>query len=349
MVIALDTRPLHNQSAVRGIGVYTSSLIKQFKQIPNLEIIEISKGRVSDGIDLIHYPWFDFYFRTLPLSAPLPTVVTIHDVTPLVLKDFYPPGIKGRLNFQIQKYALKKVQAVITDSEVSRLDVINYLPVAENKVVTIHLAPQEGLISHPITELKHKVIQKYQLYDPYILYVGDVNRNKNLITLVEACVELKIKLLIVGKQAVNTDYDHSHIENQDLVTLQTKYSKNQYIKTPGFVSVEELSALYNLAEAYCQPSLYEGFGVPILEAMRCGCPVIASKQGSLPEIGGSATIYTEPTREKLIKTINFVQQLSETQRIRLIQEGRKQAQKFSWKTTAQKTHQVYRDILNPKS
>lgn len=344
MRVALDTRPLQNQSASRGIGVYTSHLLKYLQKIPDLEIIELKSGKSAD-IDLIHYPWFDFYYRTLPIRKSHPIVTTIHDVTPLVLKEFYPVGLRGKINFKLQKFALKNVSAVLTDSDVSRTDISRYLPVPAEKVHTVHLAAQEGLISEPSIELKKQVINKFKLFNPYILYVGDVNMNKNLISLVKACIQAQIELLIVGKQALSPNFDHSHPENRDLALLQDKYAREPLIRRLGFVQTQDLSVLYGLATAYCQPSLYEGFGLQLLEAMQCQCPVIAAKRGSLPEIGGKAAIYVEPQTDKIAKAIEFVLDLSPTQRKRLIQEGQKQAQKFSWEKTARETFEVYVKVL----
>lgn len=346
MLVAFDTRPLQNQSASRGIGMYTSHLLKYLRKIPNLEITEINQGQIPNSVDLVHYPWFDLYFPTLPLSKPKPTVVTIHDVTPLVLKDLYPPGIKGRINYWKQKISLRGVSAVITDSNTSAKDIHQHLNVPINKIHTVYLAPQEKLNNNPNQDQIHKVKRKYQLPSNYVLYVGDLNNNKNVITLIKAVKNTKYTLVIVGKQATQTKYDHSHPENRDLDLLQTKYSSDPKVKILGFVPSEELGILYNQALVYCQPSLYEGFGLPVLEAMQSGCPVLASKNGSLPEIGGHPAIYTPPTVDKLSQGIEFIAKLSQPQRTRLIQEGKKQASQYTWQKTATQVSQIYQQIIS---
>ncbi len=348
MKVAIDTRPFENQSAQRGIGMYTSHLIRYLRRRPDVEVVELKSGRVEKDVDVVHYPWFDFYFHTLPLRKERPTVVTIHDVTPLVLTDWYPPGIKGRLRFEMQKLALKSVKMVVTDSVVTTKDVVKYLGMKKEKVKTVHLAPQDGLEGEVSEEMKGKVRRKFSLPDEFVLYVGDVNRNKNLLSLVEACKHAEISLIIVGKQAVEekiSDKEKGHVELRDLERLLGEYGNDPQVRRLGFVDTGDLAVVFGLASLYCQPSLYEGFGVPVLEAMKCGCPVLASKRGSLPEIGGAAAIYTEPTMEKLVKGIQLILGLSKTQRKRLIQEGQKQARRFSWEKTAEKMAQVYSAVM----
>ena len=352
MKVAIDTRPLQNLSASRGIGVYTSHLIKYLHKSGEVEVVELKSGKVPETVDLIHYPWFDLFFHTLPLRKDKPTVVTIHDVTPLVLPEFYPPGIKGRINFELQKLALRRTDAVMTDSEVSRRDMIKYLPVRSEKVHKVHLAPQDGLEIETGDDLLTMVKEKFKLPKEFVLYVGDVNRNKNLLSLVQACKQLEIGLVIVGKQAVNDgilkqvqDDGIIHPELQDLVRLLEEYGKDPQIMRLGFVETKDLAVIYRLASLFCLPSLYEGFGVSVLEAMKCGCPVLAAKRGSLPEIGGSAAIYVEPTVDRLMKGIKMILNLSPTQRKRLIQEGQKRAMLFSWKKTAKEVLEVYKEVL----
>ncbi len=366
MKIGIDTRPLANLSATRGIGVYTSHLVRYLKKM-GVEVVEVKEGRVPEGVSLIHYPFFDLYFPTLPLIKKLPTVVTIHDVTPLVLPELYPPGIKGRIWFRLQKWSLGGVRGIITDSEVSKRDIVEQLGILKEKVETVYLAPQDGLGETPTEKTMTVVKEKYRLPEQFVLYVGDVNMNKNLISLVRACKQVELPIAIVGKQAaasnaVGTESNsvgsidkigatsnvaekigkNINAEQIDLVRLKQEFGNDPKVLRLGYVPIEELGAVYRHASLYCQPSLYEGFGVSMLEAMTCGCPVVATKRGSLMEIGGKAAVYTEPEMEKLAKAIQFVIQLSPTQRKRLVQEGHKQAERFSWEQTAQQTYAVYK-------
>lgn len=346
MKVAIDTRPLENQSASRGIGMYTSHLIKYLNQIPSLEITELKQGQPDPDIQLIHYPFFDLYFRTLPLKKTLPTIVTIHDVTPLVLSDLYPAGIKGKLNFKIQKYALKSVSAVITDSKASRSDIIQYLDVPADHVHSVLLGPQDGLQQQLSSDQLHQVVEKFNLPHRFILYVGDINPNKNIQGLVAACQLIDMPVVIVGKQAVMPDFDKKHAETKDLKWLQQEAKSSKNIIRTGFVQQSELAALYKLADVYCQPSLYEGFGMPVLEALSAGCPVVCPKHSSLIEVGGPAVIYAGPDPDKLAKALQFVLDLPDSRRQRLILEGQKHAANFSWQKAAQQTYQIYKKIVS---
>lgn len=346
MHVALDVRPLSNQSAGRGIGVYTDHLRTYLQStIPGIRVTELKDGVTPGDVDVLHYPYFDLFFLTLPLYKRKPTVVTIHDVTPLVLPELYPPGIKGKIKLQLQNFSLKTVKAVVTDSQRSKIDIVNYLKYPESRVHVVPLAPQDGLLNRVDAEIIDKVRKTYRLPTDFVLYVGDINPNKNIPTLVQACKELGIALLIAGKAAVRTKYDKYHPENKDLVAVQKAARQDETIRLLGYVPSEELSALYHLASVYCQPSLYEGFGIPVLEAMHCGCPVVASKAGSLEEIGGTAAVYVAPSVDKIAKGIHFVLNLTGAQRQRLVQEGKKQAAKFSWEKAARETYAVYTKIL----
>jgi len=345
MKVAIDTTPLQNQSASRGIGMYTKHLVKYLKNIPSLEIIEHQQGELPEDVELIHYPFFDLYFRTLPLRKPLPTIVTIHDLTPLVLDDLYPTGIKGKLNFMVQKRSLSSVNAIITDSQSSRHDIVKFLGIPAQKIHPILLAPQDGLDQDVSSEKLHQVVKKFNLPHHFILYVGDINPNKNIRGLVAASQQISVPLVIVGKQAVMPDFDHKHTETQDLKWLQQTSKKSKNIIRTGFVQFDELGALYKLADVYCQPSLYEGFGLPVLEALSMGCPVVCPKHSSLIEVGGPAVVYAGPNPDKLAKALKFVIDLTESNRQRLILEGKKHAETFSWQKTAQQTYHVYLDVL----
>ena len=156
-------------------------------------------------------------------------------------------------------------------------------------------------------------------------------------------------LVIVGKQAAAKNFDKKHPENRDLVWLQDYY-QNQKPKTRnlfllGYVSTEDLAAIYSLATVYCQPSFDEGFGLPVLEAMACGCPVVSSNCGSLLEIAGDAAEIVKPTVEGLTAGIKKVIN-NKNLREKLSKLGLERAREFSWRKTAEQTAFVYKLALD---
>ena len=351
-IIGIDTSPLYSGHKVRGIGFYTKRLLEAIRELgdKNLVIRELkNKGEVEKGnYDLLHFPYFSPFFVTLPLRLDKPLVVTVHDLIPIRFKKHYPPGLKGKMRWQIQKRLLRRTERIITDSKSSKKDIIKCINYPENKIEVIYLAAGEEFKKLKVKSEKLKVIkEKYQLPDRFALYVGDVNWSKNLPGLVKACRQAETPLVIVGKQAVAEDFDRSHPENKDLIWLQKRLKEYPhilnskfYILALGFVPSADLVALYNLAAVYAQPSFGEGFGLPVLEAMACGCPVVSSSWGSLPEIVGKAGILVEPTPASLAEGIKKVIGDGELRR-RLIRAGLKQAKQFSWAKTARQTLKVY--------
>ncbi|MBU3956778.1 glycosyltransferase family 4 protein [Patescibacteria group bacterium] len=348
MKVAIDISPLKSAHQFRGIGAYTKNLVKALQSFKraDFELVLVEEGEIPQDCDLIHYSYFDLFFMTLPLMRKKKTVVTIHDTTPLVFPEHYPPGIKGKLKFRAQKLALRTASGVITDSKNSKKDITKYLDYSKEKIHVVYLAAAD--IFKPITSHQSLVTvkQKYHLPSKFVLYVGDVNYNKNIRGLVKACEKAKIPLVIVGKQAVERKIDRSHPENRDLVWLQD-YCKSSIILT-GFVPDKDLVVLYNLATVYCQPSFYEGFGLPVLEAMACGTPVVTSKKASLPEIAGKAAVFVDPYDINDIANGLTVVIEDEDLREDLIEKGLKQAKKFSWEKVANETYKVYQEIITKK-
>jgi len=350
MKVAVDVSPLKTTHQFRGIGAYTKHLVKALQTVKraDFEAVLVEEGKIPKDCDLIHYPYFDLFFRTLPLMKKRKTVVTIHDTTPLVFPEHYPPGIKGKLKFGAQKIALRTVSGVITDSNNSKKDIAKYLNYPKEKIHVIYLAA--GEIFKPITGHRSLVTvkRKYHLPNQFVLYVGDVNYNKNILGLVKACKLIKVPLVIIGKQAVQKKFDRKNIENQPLVQLIKLYGKDKDVIRVGFVPDEDLVALYNLATVYCQPSFYEGFGLPVLEAMACGTPVVTSKKASLPEIAGKAAIFIDPYDINDIANGLIAAIEDGGLREDLIAGGLKQAKKFSWEKVADETYKVYQEIITKK-
>jgi len=344
--LLIDTSPLGTGHAHRGIGTYTNLLSQELAKNKKINLQKSTQEIPADfKPDLVHYPYFDLFFSTLPLKHPAPkTVVTIHDVIPLIYPDKYPPGLKGGLKFFKQKFALSKIDAVITDSLSSKKDIINYLSIDEKKIHVIYLAANQELPAASEKEIS-RARRQFKLPVNYILYVGDINYNKNIPQLIKTLRFLpeNIKLLCVGKNFRPQEIP----EWQWIVTQIALTGVEKRVKFLTEVnSVNDLAAIYSGALCYVQPSFYEGFGLPLLEAMQCKTPVISAHNSSLIEVGGEAVLYAhEEKAEAFGEKINEVLAWSKTKRADWIKQAFAWSQKFSWAKTSAETIKVYEEIL----
>jgi len=349
MNIAIDISPLSTEHKVRGTGFYLQHLKEALlKYFPENNYTFFQTGdTLPEKIDIVHYPYFDPFFITLPFRKQYKTVVTVHDLTPIVFFEHFPAGLKGNFRWQVQKFRLKNVDGILTDSEASKKDIMKIVGYPEKKIDVAYLAAGEEFKRLKIEDLGlKKVKEKYHLPEKFVLYVGDVTWNKNLPRMLRAVEKLDIPLVMVGKALVSSDFDRKNKWNSDLAEVQKLAKQNNNVHMLGFVPTEDLVALYNLATVFVFPSVYEGFGLPILEAMQSGCPVIISRESCMPEVGGVAAEYFDG-----YNTDNFADVIKKVYSSRIIQKelsekGLVQAKKFSWQATAEKTIQAYTRALN---
>ncbi len=348
MKVAISSFPLESGHKDRGIGSYTRNLIDALRRYSDVEVIEFSGSIPSEKVDLVHLTWFDLFFKTLTVSK-YPTVVTIHDVIPLKFSDYYPAGLRGKVNLFWQKQALKKVAKIITVSEISKNDISKYLNIPEEKI-RVTFEGIDDAFKVMSKSQSDKVKNKYDLSDSFLVYVGDANYVKNLPFLIKGFKKIKetkatqgMKLVLVGGVFTKViTGNHPELESlREVHQLIKEFNFENDILMPGYVNNEDLAGFYNLATLYIQPSLYEGFGLPVLEAMSCGTPVISSSGGSLPEIGGKATLYFDPTDQA-----DFISKLTEvlqnsSLRDKLSSQGLVRAKEFSWQKVADKTVKAY--------
>lgn len=351
MKIAINTLPLETAHRTRGIGYYTRHLLEALKTDPSVTVSEFQEICEVEDVDVVHYPWFDLFFHTLPVKRRFPTVVSIHDVMPLVFPKHYPVGLKGRFNFMMQTLALRSCKYIITDSKTSKTDICKYLKIGENKISVIPLAadPKFQVIDDDTKLLYIK--RKYRLPDRFLLYVGDANWVKNLPFLIEGFGHLisqngmeEVKLVLVGGVFLKNveSINHPELESLKLVNrLIKQYGLNTCVIRPGQISDEELVAFYNLATIYIQPSVYEGFGLPVLQALSCGTPVVSSNKGSLVEIGKEAVVYFDPNNLEEFVSVVCDLLRDESLQKKLSKLGLKQAEKFSWKKVLDETKSIY--------
>lgn len=345
MKVIINLKPLRDGSKTRGIGVYTRELIVALKKrYPKDKFIPTTSDYYNNDADLVHFPYFDPFFLTLPIKKALPTIVTIHDLTPLKFPQHFRPGLRGKLKLIIQKKSIKRVNHIITDSESSKNDIINILNIKNEKITVIPLAP--SLPSRKISKsLEKKVKQIYKLPDKYLLYVGDINWNKNIPGLISEFSQVKdqsLNLVLVGKAFRSK----SNVkERAEIKAAIANSKKSAIIKRIGYIPSHHLPAIYSQALMYVQPSFYEGFGLPILEAMQYGCPTLTSNQGSLKEVGGEAAVYFNPQKIGQLSIAIHKLASSAPARKALSARGLKRAKEFTWKKTVQSTHEVYKKIL----
>lgn len=365
MKVAIDSGPLKGGHAVRGVGAHTRELLRALGD--SVEPLDFSTLK-TQNFDILHYTSFHPFFITLPLKKlKAKVVVTIHDLIPLIYPKHYPGGIKGGIRLVINKFLIRKnVDAILTISETSKKDICRFLRVKPEKVKVIYLAPRQIFKQIKDKDRLLKVKEKYSLPDSFVLYVGDINYNKNIPNLIKACKLAKISLVICGKQAFDIEtlgvddlsnlkgprdwirylFGKPHPELAHYQELCREFKENKKVMRLGYVSDEDLVSIYSLASVYCQPSFYEGFGLPVLEAFACGTPVVASKTQALVEIAEGGALFADPKEPKEIaKQITKVLNDEKTRK-QLIENGFKIVKKFSWEKAAKETINVYRTTIN---
>jgi glycosyltransferase involved in cell wall biosynthesis len=329
----------------RGIGAYVTNLLAHLKKNQDVIVEEIgSFNEVSEEMDLVHAPFFDLFFRTLPIIKKRPTIVTIHDVIPLIFPKHYPPGIKGQLRLQVQKYALQTVAAVITDSESSKKDIAKYLGVPPSKIYVTYLASGEDFRVIKDQQLLNDVKKRYRLPDCFALFTGSTNWNKNISTIAQASLASDIDIVFIGK-SFEQRQNLNHPEMKPFKDFLAKYEFHPSIHILGFVPTKDLVPIVNLASIVLLPSRYEGFGLPILEAQACGVPVLAGKNSSMIEVGDDSTYLVDPVNaHETTEAINKIMTHQGTRKM-LIKLGFKNTKRFTWEKTAKETVEIYQKCL----
>lgn len=336
MVIGIDSRTTRNQYKGRGIGNYTEHIVKWLPKVdPTVKI----ETRDFSRVDVFLQP--NFWDGFPKISCP--KVLMMHDLTPLVTNHFTERGLlinfaKGLL-YRLKMRNIKKADAVLTNSEQTKKDVIKYADVEPNIVHRVYLGVDEEFRTTEIVPREER--------GNYILFVGGVEANKNVLRLLDAFAIMKSqipnpKLIMPGGQFVNQE----KIETKMIKAKARELGLEEAVEFPGFVEQSKLVELYRKALVFVYPSYYEGFGFPVLEAMACGTPVVSSNVSSLPEVGGDAVIYVDPFDvESIANGIIKVLDLNESTYQRVVQEGLEQAKKFSWEKCARETLEVLNSVL----
>jgi glycosyltransferase involved in cell wall biosynthesis len=289
--------------------------------------------------DLVHIP-----LNRVPLLMIRPYVVTIHDMANLFYED-----VPSKFRMQMRRFrfrrGLTRANRVIAVSEATRRDVENLMGVPPERVRRVYNAPDPGFLQHGLgdPEEQQRIMERYQISHPFLLYAGNIRRHKNVPRLVEAFAVVReqlasyeiyrdLRLVIIGDT----------ISQYPAVRQAVIKSRVEHVvRFLGFVPFETLRCFYQNAAAFVFPSRYEGFGLPPLEAMACGSPVITSNVSSLPEVVGDAAVLVNP--ENVFDIARGIRDvlLNDHLRDEMIRRGREQAARFSWERTARQVLEIY--------
>ncbi len=368
MRIVLDARKLHDF----GIGTYIRNLVTELGRLdhdgdyvlltkpedaataaaagPNFRaVVETSRpyslaeqwrvpmAAARARADLLHEPHY-----VLPPLTRCRTVVTIHDCIHLRFPEYLPSRAAFVYAHAMIRLAARKADRVLTVSDASKRDILHYTGVAPEKVVVVHNGLDARFATAPDAEAMDRVRQRFQLDHPFVLYVGNIKPHKNLERLIAAFASMRadgpdgLKLVVIGDETS---------KHPGLRQAVHRHRLDKHVRFFGFQPAATLVTFYRLARAFVFPSLYEGFGLPPLEAMANETPVVTSNLSSLPEVAGDAALLVDPYDVASIADGIRRAVTDEPLRQQLIAKGRTRAREFSWARAAADTLAVYREVL----
>src|SRR5678816_1348511 len=363
MRVAIDTRKIHDF----GIGTYIRNLLRQLARIDqNTEYILLCRepdlgiaaqlGPNFRGVvepspnyslrEQIHVPWVlrrerpDVYHAphyVLPPAVRCRSVVTIHDCIHLMFPQYLPNRAAYAYARASMWAAARRSDRILTVSEASKRDILHFFNVKPEKIVVVYNAIDEHFSATPSDEQVARIKERYQLDHKFVLYVGNIKPHKNLVRLIEAFSQLRrthddLKLLIIGD------------EISRLPALRRAVHRNKlhkFVRFLGYLKDDTLTVLYRLASVFVFPSLYEGFGLPALEAMASGTPVVTSNVSSLPEVTGDAAVLVDPYDVGAIEAGIHRVLTDPVLAADMRRKGLLRARQFSWEQSVTKTWEMY--------
>ena len=288
-------------------------------------------------VDVLHVQY------TAPPFCPAPVVTTIHDLAFEHLPETFTRRGKAQLRLTVRRTA-RQAAHILTVSEFSRQDILKTYGLPPDKVTVTHNGCEAHFTPQPASEHETEAIkQKFGIARDYLLAVGSLQPRKNLVRLLRAYAQLReqqpsfqLQLVLVGRQL--------WLYQEILREIRQQNFAADVIVT-GYANDEDLPALYRSAVALVYPSLFEGFGLPPLEAMACGTPVITSNSSSLPEVVGDAALLVNPYEESELAQAMWRITNNTALRSQLSQAGRQQAKRFTWSAAAEKTLRTYQTVI----
>jgi len=352
-----------------GIGTITSNLIENLALVdaedeffllgdpaqierpgPNFTIVEEKAKRYSISesirvprkatkfqVDLLHW----LHYASSPIK-PCRYVISIHDVNHLRFPELLPSTTARLYAKSMLRLAARVADRIITASNASKIEIVERLNVPEEKVSVIYNGVAETFKPLPADEVVQRLEADYEIRPPYILYVGSLREHKNVARLLKALGNLNVMLgrdqtlVIAGDHPRQRPVLERYVEQNHL---------GRSVRFLGAVPHEKLPILYSGASIFVFPTLYEGFGLPVLEAMACGTPVCASDIPVLREVAGDAAVFFDPKDTHRMAEVIAAVLANRDISADLVHKGLKRASDFSWTRTAEQTLAVYRDAL----
>lgn len=319
-----------------------------FVEAPNVRLIPTTVGPFTfrqqtalpalarqQRLDLYHNPYY-----VVPYAMPCPMVATLHDMIPMLYPESVPGAVLPTVFLISVRLTVLRSQRIVVVSHSTRRDLLRVVPSADGKVVTVHNAVDEGFAPQPEGRVA-EVRRRYGIDAPYLFYLGANKPHKNLVRLVQAWATLPDDVRAGAELVIAGHEDERYPEVYDAVTRLGLLS----VRLLGAIPDGDLAPLYSGATGFIFPSLYEGFGLPVLEAMACGAPVACSGTSSLPEIVGNAAITFDPHNEADMAVAMRMLLVDADLRHDLSEAGRQRAAQFTWRRAAEETMAVYRSIV----
>src|SRR3954471_20939255 len=300
------------------------------------EQIKIPYALQREGVTLFHAPHY-----VLPPLVRCTSVVTIHDCIHLMFPQYLP----NRMAFSYAKWSISQASKcatrVMTVSESSKRDILRFVDTEPDKIDVIYNAYDERFAIEPREEDVVRVRERYQLTDEFVLYAGNVKPHKNLERLIDAFAIVRkrgldhLKLVLIGDEISKYTALRRAVHQHQL---------HKYVRFLGYLPEETLAVMYRLAGIFVFPSLYEGFGLPPLEAMASGTPVVTSNVSSLPEVAGGAAVLVDPYDPQAIADGIYSVLTDEQLRREMVHNGIARAGQFSWEQSVRRVRQIYGEV-----
>src|SRR5208283_3601902 len=295
--------------------------------------------------DLVHIP----NLFSIPRALPCPYVMTVHDILEHLSRARQQTGIWRSLYFQMTKRVLHGAARIFAVSNFTKLEMEKLFDIPAGRIEVVYNAIDERLLrGHANPADRQLMVERYQVTYPFLLYAGRISPHKNVVRMIEAFSALKaelekdhlfpdLKLIIIGDDVSG---------NPDLRRTVIRSGVQNDVRFLGFVPIEVLRTFYDAAKIFVFPSLYEGFGLPPLEAMAHGTPVVTSNVSSLPEVVGNAAVLVHPENVfEIMRALHRVL-LDQPLREKMKERSYRQAAKFSWEKSVLRIREVYQEVLS---